>query len=179
MVLCRRGSVVRTLGWGWFGKLWLAGHCIPAVFPSLESQTTWPVLLHSGHSARSPTATMPFYPPFSCCQWRSSFQISFSSCKWFWRMTCIVYSFLLNLPLMNTILFTSWLYFWEDFNYSIGLAQRIRETLHLNNRFQVNKRMLVLQYFQLEKRGIRGKTGSIHEGVRIWTRKTPFCPSPR
>lgn len=142
MVLCRGGSVMPTLGWGWFGKLWLAGHCIPAVFPSFETQTMWPVRLHSGHSARSPTETMPFCPLSSCCLRKSFFQISFSSGKWFSRMTCIVYSFLLNLLLTNTILVTSWLFILKRFNYSTGSTQRIKETLHLRVRFQVNKHML-------------------------------------
>jgi len=34
---------------------WLAGHWIPTVFPSFETHTTRPILLHSGHSAWSPT----------------------------------------------------------------------------------------------------------------------------
>jgi len=28
---------------------WVAGHWIPAVFPSFETQTTRAILLHSGH----------------------------------------------------------------------------------------------------------------------------------
>src|SRR3972149_802310 len=56
-------------------------------------------------------------------------------------MICIFYNFLLDPPLMNTMIFTSCFLFLKRFNYSVGSAQRIRETLHLKVNCRTYKRM--------------------------------------
>ena len=134
-------ATVPNLESGRFVRRWLAGHWIPDVFPSFEIHTTRPVLLHSGHSAWSPRVVMFLFPPSSCCLQTISSQISFLTCTWFALMIYIFCSFLLNPLLIYTIPFTSWLFNLKRFNYSIGSAQRIRETLHLDVCFHTNKRI--------------------------------------
>ena len=135
-------STVPNLEAGRFVMRWLAGHWIPAVLPSLETHTTRPVLLHSGQSAWSPTLAMFLLPPSSCCQRKSFSQFSFSTCKLFARRIYIFYSFLLCLLLIYTMSFASWLLDLKRFSYSIGSAQRIRETLHLEVYSRTNKRIV-------------------------------------
>jgi hypothetical protein len=136
-------STVPNLEIGRFVMRWLAGHWIPAVLPSLETHTTRPALLHSGHSAWSPTSVMFLFPPSSCCQRKSFSQFSFSTCKLFARRIYIFCNFLLYRLLTYTKSFTSWLLYLKRFSYSIGSAQRIRETLHLEVCSHTNKRIVL------------------------------------
>ena len=78
---------------GRFICLWAAEHWIPAVFPSCETHTTRPILLHRGHFAWSPTVTMCLLPPSSCCRCKVSFQFSFLTCKWRAQMIYIFGNF--------------------------------------------------------------------------------------
>ena len=136
-------SAVPNLEIGRFVMRWLAGHWIPAVLPSLETQTTRPCLLHSGQSAWSPMLAMFLFPPSSCYLRKAFSQFSFSTCKLFARRIYIFYSFLLILLLICTMSFTSWLLDLKRFSYSIGLAQRIRETLQLDVCSHTNKRVVL------------------------------------
>jgi len=135
-------STVPSLEAGRLVKRWLAGHWIPAVFPSFETHTTWPILLHSGHSTWSPTFTMFLFPPSFWYLRRISSGISFSTCRWFAQMICIFCSFSLNLLSAYTIPFTScFVLLLKRSNYSIGLAQGIRETLQIKVCWRTYKRM--------------------------------------
>ena len=134
-------STVPNLESGRFVRRWLAEHWIPDVFPSFETHTTWPILLHWGHSAWSPMLTMFLFPPSSCCLHKISFQLSFLTGKWFVWTICIFYSFLPSPLSTYTIPFTSLLFSLKRFNYSIGSAQRIRETLQVKVCSRSYKRM--------------------------------------
>ena len=131
-------STAPSLESGRFAIWWLAGHWIPAVFPSLETHTTWPILLHPGHTAWSPILTMSLSLPSSCCPRKASFQLSFCTYRWFARTIYIVYSSLL-IQLSSYTYQLPLVFYFEKNQLFDGWAQRIKETLHIRKRRRAYK----------------------------------------
>ncbi len=153
--------------------LWCAaGHWIAVVSLSCEIHTTRPILSHRGHFARSPTMTISCFPPSSYCRWTFSFQTFFFACRWCARMICIFCSFW-RVPLLTytfTFLPLGWVVFLKRFNYSVGSAQRIRETLRDRMGHDTYKGWGLETRFPEEHKAVRNSKVMAKE--KNWTCKT-------
>ena len=89
-------TVAPNLDSGLLASRWLLWHCTPIVFLSCETQTTHPMVSHSGHFIWSPTLTINWIPRFRYLFFARTFSLIFflSRCSAL-NVHCVFYLLLL------------------------------------------------------------------------------------